>query len=214
MEPAVYLLVGFPATGKYTVAQALAEELRTRDTDAAVIDNHYVNNPIFGVLHTDGVTPLPAGIWPLVDQVRDAVLTAAERFSPPRRSFIFTNYITDEEAAEKPVVGAYLDRLRSLAAPRGGRFHVVRLTCAVDELCRRITSPERQQRLKATSPEWVREETQTRTLFSPAMSNVLTLDVTAVQPAEAARRIADHRWEPLSGTSSTPSPRSRAGGEA
>ena len=195
MEPGIYLLVGYPGTGKYTVAQALAAELRARGADAVVIDNHYVNNPVFGVLHTDGVTPLPAGIWPLVAQVRDAVLTAAEQYAPPARSFVFTNYIRQDEADEDPAVSDYLLRLQRLAGPRGGRFRVVRLTCAVDELCRRITGPDRQQRLKAISAEWVREETRTWALFAPADDH-LELDITDVPPAEAARRIADHGWRP------------------
>lgn len=191
MEPGIYLLVGFPGTGKYTVAQALARELGARGADVVVIDNHYVNNPVFGVLNLDGVTALPAGVWPLVEQVRNAVLTAAQEFAPPSRSFVFTNYITDDEARDAAVL-AYLERLRALAAPRGGPLHVVRLTCDVDELCRRITSPERRDRLKATSAEWVRSEVEAGTLFQPEQADVLTLDITALPPAEAAKQIADH----------------------
>ena len=197
MKPAVYLLVGFPGTGKYTVAKALAAELTARGQDVRVVDNHYVNNPVFGVIPIDGATTLPAGIWPLVGQVRDAVLTAVEEYSPPSWSFIFTNYITAEEAVEDDVVACYLDRLGVLAERRGAALNVVRLTCQVDELCRRITSPERRQRLKATSPEWARDVVEKYALFEPAAGNVLTLDVTALAPADAARTITDHVWAPV-----------------
>ena len=69
LENAIIYLVGPPGVGKLTVGQALAQA-----TGCKVIHNHYWLNPIFGLIHQDGVTPLPKGIWQLVEQVRGAVL--------------------------------------------------------------------------------------------------------------------------------------------
>ena len=49
----VVYLVGFAGTGKLTIATELALRI-----DARVVDNQWVNNPIFGLVQTDGVTPL------------------------------------------------------------------------------------------------------------------------------------------------------------
>lgn len=194
MESAVYLLIGFPGAGKYTVARALAEHVNSHGGQARVVDNHYVNNPVFGVLSLDGETALPAAVWPLVEQVRDAVLTAIEQFSPPSWSFVFTNYITAEEAASTQLVADYLERLQQVALARGTSLRVVRLTCELEELTRRVANEERRQRLKTTSARWVREAVATCSLFDPKTENVLTLDISSLPPAQAARQIATHGW--------------------
>ena len=192
MQPAVFLLLGYPGTGKYTVAQALAAHIAERGSTAKVIDNHYINNPIFGVVKTDGRTPLPDAVWDLVAQVRRAVITAIEDHSPRDWSFIFTNYIHTEEFTEDPGVAAYLQRLERLANARGGELNVVSLTCAVDELCRRIVRADRAERLKTISPEWLRDEVARHALAAPDTSNSLTLDITAMPPAKAAQQILAH----------------------
>jgi adenylylsulfate kinase-like enzyme len=195
MQPAVFLLLGFPGTGKYTVAQALASTLAAGGSTAKVVDNHYVNNPIFGVLHTDAETPLPEGIWALVGQVRDAVLTAIEEHAPHSWSFIFTNFITADEVTEGSTAGRYLERLERLARSRQTHLNTVVLTCDVDELCRRIALPDRRKLLKATSATWARETTSTHTLYEPADGRTLSLDVTHLPPSQATQRILEHPWD-------------------
>jgi predicted kinase len=51
-------LVGFSGTGKLTVARELALPLEAR-----VVDNHWINNPIFGLIDNDRVTSFPTGVW-------------------------------------------------------------------------------------------------------------------------------------------------------
>jgi type II secretory pathway predicted ATPase ExeA len=201
MRSAVYLLVGFPGAGKYTVARALEQELARRGIDVMVIDNHYVNNPVFGVLQLDGETPLPAGVWPLIAQVRDAILTAVEEYAPRERSFIFTNYITAEEAFAEPQVGEYIARLTRLAVRRGTRLRIVRLTCAVEELARRVESPDRRERLKTTSAVCLREAFASFSLWQPNAEDVLTIDNTDVSPSRTAQLIAQHAWSSVGHTS-------------
>lgn len=192
VEPAIFLLLGYPGTGKYTVAQDLAGQLTEAGCPTKVIDNHYVNNPIFGVLNTDGHTPLPDAVWTLVAQVRHAVLTAIEDHSPVGWSFIFTNYIHAQEFAEEPAVAAYLQRLEQLARRRRTRLNVVSLTCETEELCQRVVCSDRAQRLKTISPTWLRAEIEHHPLYAPTASNALTLDITHLPPADAAQRILAH----------------------
>ena len=206
MDSSLYLLVGFPGTGKYTVAKALAAELTARGSVTRVVDNHYINNPIFGVIHTDGETTLPDKIWSLVSEVRSAVLSAIEEHSPKTWSFIFTNFITAEEAKEKDVE-RYLDRLAQIAEAREARLIVVTLTCETDELCQRIIRADRRERLKATSAAWVREQATKHTLYAPASGNAMTLDITHLPAYQAALRILEYQW-----AGRTPPPRSLASG--
>ena len=113
----VYLITGFPGVGKYPVAQALVQQLAIRGQDARLVDNHYVTNPVFGVIATDGETTLPPGVWDLVGQVREAVLAAIESFGPAEAIYVFTNYVREAEDAKAT---PYAQRLRELAEDRGG----------------------------------------------------------------------------------------------
>lgn len=186
--PSIHLLVGFPGTGKYTVAKELVRALEERGETPRLVDAHYVNNPVFGLVEQDGVRPLPKGIWPIVERVREALLDTIEQISPPQYSFVFTNFIT-QRGSELPHVIAYLDRLQAIAAARQSQLHVTRLTCDVDELCRRIVGPDRVARMKMTSAEGIREAVATETLYEPTGLPCLTLDVTHLPPDQAAAEI-------------------------
>ncbi|HUR47898.1 MAG TPA: hypothetical protein VMY88_00005, partial [Acidimicrobiales bacterium] len=86
--PTIYLLVGYPGTGKYTVA------------------------------------PL----------------------SPPGWSFVFTNWIGENESGARD----YLERLRAIAGARASEFVIVRLVCETAELTTRVATPQRRERMKWT----------------------------------------------------------------
>ena len=71
LAPFVICLVGFPGAGKLTIAQNLA-----RSINATVVDNHWINDPMLRLVARDNLTPAPDAVWPLVAQVRRAVLEA------------------------------------------------------------------------------------------------------------------------------------------
>ena len=73
-------LVGLSGAGKLTVARRLALLLNAR-----VVDNHWINNPIFDLLDNDRVTPFPTGVWDQVAKVRQAVLDTIATLSAPTR---------------------------------------------------------------------------------------------------------------------------------
>ena len=54
MDNIFLYLLGFAGTGKLTIARAFA-----RSVGAKVVDNHWINNAIFGLIDPDGVSPLP-----------------------------------------------------------------------------------------------------------------------------------------------------------
>jgi hypothetical protein len=119
----VIYLVGFASTGKLTIARELASLLK-----AKIADNHWVNNPIFGLLETDGKTKLPEAVWNLVDAVHDTIAT----LSPREWNFIFTHAGCEDEPGDHEIFASILnvaERRRALRIP-------VRLTCAEEELKR------------------------------------------------------------------------------
>jgi tRNA uridine 5-carbamoylmethylation protein Kti12 len=182
-EPAVVLLYGYPAAGKFTIAQALAARMESEGATVRVIDNHYVNNVIFGVLDVDGIKPITRDVWRKVLEVRNAVFDTIRDLSPPHFSFVVTNYLAQNH--DEPLV----DELRALAELRQSRFVVARLECDVDELCRRAPSPERSARMKWRDVEALRALCAATELIAPVPGE-LVFDTTATPPQDVAAAIA------------------------
>jgi hypothetical protein len=186
-RPALFLLIGFAGTGKLTVARVLRDRLTRGGGQARLVDNHYVNNPIFHLLDVAGVKPLPAGAWDRVGEVRDAVLRTIEDLSPKSWSFIFTNDLID-----RPEERAYVHRLAQLADRRRSIFVPVRLLCDVEELCARVVSPERRGLMKAVDAEWIRQRALTEEVLDPGLAATITLDTTSMRPDETVDLILAH----------------------
>ena len=180
----IYLLLGYPGTGKYTVAKAMAAGLEQLGRTTRVVDNHYVNNPVFGLVEQDGVGHLPEGLWDRVGEVRNALLATIESLSPANWTFIFTNWIAETEAEG----ASYIDRLKAIARTRGSDFECVRLTCDPEELRRRVVAPDRRERMKWTDSEGVLRLTETHPLLDPGPP-AFTIDNTELEPAECAAEI-------------------------
>lgn len=184
LENTLFYLVGFAGVGKYTVAQALSDL-----TGARIVDNHYINNPIFGLIEQDGVTPLPEAVWRRTMSVRDGVFETVATLSPRTWNFIFTQVLVEEDS---PLAMATYYLLLDVAERRGGTFVPVRLVCSTDELCRRVVAPERRGRMKSVDATEARRHNETLTVFRPEHPNTLTLDTTSLSPAAAAERVLEH----------------------
>lgn len=177
---AIVYLIGFPAAGKLTVARALVELSADR---FILVDNHHVNNTIFAVIRTDGVSMLPPEVWPLVEEVRNTVLRAIETVASPELSYVFTNVLVAGSASDE----ALLSQLREIATRRGSLFVPVRLHCDVEELARRIGSDDRRARMKWIDPEGLRAWLPGQRLLDAP--DAFDLDVTSMTPEEAADAI-------------------------
>lgn len=188
LPPTVFYLIGLPGVGKFTVAKAMARLAAEAGQQLVVVDNHYVNNPIFGVIDTDGSKPLAQAVWDRVAEVGEAIFTTIETLSPQEWSFVFTNYLAQGEPGD----WRWFQRVRRLAKVRSSQFVPVRLLCDTDELCRRVTSLERRERLKLVDPAVVRELARTKPPLMPDDQDVLTVDVTGTGPDETAQAILKH----------------------
>ena len=58
MQNTIIYLIGFAGTGKYTIAKEIC-----RLTNARLVDNHLINNPVFSLIRADGKTLLPESVW-------------------------------------------------------------------------------------------------------------------------------------------------------
>jgi hypothetical protein len=173
----IVYLVGFAGTGKLAVARELAPLI-----DATIVDNHWINNPIFGLLRSDGMTKFPDAVWTAVAKVRDAVLETIATLSPRDASFIFTHDGRDDEPEDRAIYDAF----RTTAECRNALFIPIRLICETDELARRIVMPGRKERHKSINPQSAREVSRTQKVLDPQHANGLTLDVTNLPPRQAA----------------------------
>ena len=180
MRPVIFHLIGTPAVGKYTIGKLLAEL-----TGARFIDNHSIANVIFNAIAPDGVTPLPAAIWPRVSQVRAAVLDTIRNVAPPELSYVFTNYIQGGSATEM----AAFQEMVSLAESRRSLFVPVLLRCQTDELMQRAANDSRIERMKLIDPILIARMNDEIPLFETDHPNTLVLDTTVRPPAESAQTI-------------------------
>jgi hypothetical protein len=176
-------LVGFAGTGKLTIARAFA-----RLVGAKVVDNHWINNPIFGLIDSDGVTPLPDEVWAQVAKVREAVLETIAMLAKPETNFVLTH----EGVEGDPIDQAVFESIRSAAARRGARFVAVRLLCEEGELVRRIQSPERAGLLKCVDPADAINKSRHHVVLDPRLPATLTLDVTTRTAEGSAAAILAH----------------------
>ncbi len=183
--PTLFHLIGYPGTGKYTIAQAMRNRLEAAGTRGRVVDNHYVNNVVFGLLEPGAGVPEEA--WARCGEVWNAVLETVETLSPPGWWFIVTNFLVEEKDDQE-----WMDRVAAVAERRGSEYVPIQLICAREELLRRVAEPTRRDRRKITDPATLARLLDTTRLVMPAGPRALTLDVTQLSADAAAARIIAH----------------------
>lgn len=183
MKNTIIYLLGFPGTGKYTIAKEICKQANVK-----IVDNHLINNPIFSLIEKDGITPLPEKIWDIIGRVWDAVLETIVTLSPTDYNFVLTNALIDEGKNDR----AWFERVKEGAKQRNATFVPVRLHISVEENKRRIVMPDRAERMKDINPENPKRNAENNTVLRTDHPNLLSLDVTDILPDDAAKLILDH----------------------
>ena len=175
-------LTGFPGVGKLTTALAIKAETERAGGRVLVVDNHWINNPILGLIDQDGVTPLPDGVWEQVGVVAGAVFNTLEQHTPLSWNVILTAYLDGHTDT------GWLPAVERIATTRQATFLPVRLVCDVDENVRRITEQQRRDRMKSIDPD---EPRRLAALGAPydLGEGSLTIDTTRGSPEDTAKVI-------------------------
>lgn len=181
---AMIYLLGFPGTGKYTIAMEIVAQAGFR-----LVDNHLINNPVFSLIHADGKTKLPEVVWDYTDRIWEVVADTMINISPPHFSFVLTNVLFEDNPGDR----AHFHKVENVAKRRGACFVPVRLEISdVEEHGRRITAHDRAARFKETDGDRPRYYAESREVLRPDHPHVLTLDVTALSASNAAAEILRH----------------------
>jgi len=164
---------GPAAAGKLTVARELASL-----TGLPLFHNHLVVDAVAAVF--------PFGSAPFVRLREQFWLATFQAAAEDGRSLIFTFN------PEGTVAPGFPDRVLAAIAPFGGTMPMVSLTLPWEEQERRIDNASRGDFGKLRSLELLRKLRDNFAAAEAAMPPAdLTIDTMLVQPAEAARMIAD-----------------------
>lgn len=178
-------LIGYPGTGKYTIAKAMKEI----EPHFKLVDNHLINNPVFSIIEQDGKTPLPQQVWDNIGKIWDVITDTMVNLSSPDASFIMTNFLREGCADDGP----WFEEVRDMAEDkRGSLFIPVHLHCDPEENKKRIVRPDRAKRMKHTDPDAVDDWHENDAIITIDHPNFLKLDVNDLSPQDAAKAILSH----------------------
>ncbi len=164
---------GAPAVGKLTVARELAKL-----TGLPVFHNH---------LTVDLVSSLFAfGTPPFISLREEVWLAAFVEAARHELSLIFTFN------PERTVNEEFIQKTIEMVEAAGGRVVFVEVTCAREELERRMEEPARKEFGKLASLEQYRSLKSDGAFEFPKLPSDISIDTTNQSPAASAQLISDH----------------------
>jgi chloramphenicol 3-O-phosphotransferase len=188
VRPAVVHLIGYPAAGKLTVAQALVDAAAEQGRTFIRLDNHLTGDVILSVIDPT-LHPIPQTVWERVEDVREVMYGAIVDLSPPDWSFVVTNVVRD---GDDPIEIRTVTRVKQLADERGSRHLAVRVHCDRDVLLERVTAADRFTRHKWTDPAGVARYMDDNDIIDLSAYDTFDLDTTEATPEQSAEAILAH----------------------
>jgi len=176
-------LIGFPATGKYTIAK----EFVRLDANIKLVDNHLINNPVFSMIDLDGKTKIHSDVWGYIEKIWDIVGDVIVHHSHVNNSFIFTNVLIKGNKEDEK----QFQRIKSIVTERGGTFVPVILQCSQSELLNRVGNADRKVRHKMLDADGLLSYITDNELIEIEHENLLNLDTTTYSPEKIAQIILD-----------------------
>ena len=166
------LLYGAPASGKLTVARALAAR-----TGFRVVHNHLTTDLVSQVL--DRGAP---GFWDLVKELRLRVFATAAAHGIDVVST--TAYVPQERP--------WIAEIEAAVQSHGGQVRFVGLRPSVETLEQRVLSPSRVSHRKLQTVESLRAALREADYFSTINTDDLVIDNSVLSADETAERIVAH----------------------
>jgi broad-specificity NMP kinase len=168
-------IYGPPGVGKLTVAQELAKM-----TGYKLFHNHLTVDLVYAVFDfkTKPFIELREKIWMMVfEKAKEEAI----------KGLVFTF------APEDSVPDHFIADVIKLIEDDQNKIMFVELTCAPEELRKRIVNPSRSRYAKGMSSEHVEQYYQRDYLIPASVhERKLTIDTTKLSPGETAMRIAKH----------------------
>ncbi len=173
----IIVLNGYPGVGKLTIGRELAKLLGAR-----LVDIHTLYNLAFAL--TEFRTPEFRETVRRVEEIADELIAALPSDIP----VVFTTVLTGE--TEWAIEEWQRFEERSIQRPP---LVVVHIACYLEENIKRIQSPERKGKGKLQGAEVARRNhASSEPLIGGDLPNTLRLNVTKLNPEEAAEKIANH----------------------
>ena len=179
--PAVNQLLGYPGTGKLTIAKEIVRQLAERGEPCARLDNHATHNLVWQLIPEDRRFDPP--VLAKVFELRRVLIEAAAELTSDAHSIVFTNFLPPK--CEPTIV----DPHRDVAITLGKPLVAVELTLDRAEILRRVVNPDRVANMKLTSMESANRVMDAGQTLPTHWPELRTLAIDGLTAAEAAARI-------------------------
>ncbi|MDN5247761.1 MAG: hypothetical protein QWI36_01305 [Wolbachia endosymbiont of Tyrophagus putrescentiae] len=180
MNKNLIYLIGFPGSGKFTVAKELCKII-----DAVIVQNNMFNDIIFNIVNLKG-NNVPDNLWNSIFKVRENLLAILGKYHSKSKHYIFTNELIEGDCYDRKIYDSVVNLSNSMQV----KMLPVVLHCSdIGELMKRIQFEERRQYNKITNLYYAMERTREKKLFIPP--NALEIDNSNLSAEKVAKRIIE-----------------------
>lgn len=181
----VIILIGYPWSGKYTIAK----ELKTIFTNTHIVDNHKTNDVFFPFLDLSK-NLANHNVWKYIREVRACQNNFLIQELWKDENIIYTRFLFNIEKD----INEY-NRIVEVAKKRNSILIPIIIHCTKEEILNRISNEDRKQKLKITDPLLVENIiNQWGELLEPISHEFISIDVTCLTAQEAAQEL---QWKIL-----------------
>ncbi|WP_353279490.1 AAA family ATPase [Wolbachia endosymbiont (group B) of Xanthorhoe designata] len=175
----IIYLIGFPGSGKLTIAKELCNII-----DGVIVDNNLFNNIIFDMIDFRNAE-VTSEIWEKIFVIRENMLAILEKHHIESKHYIFTNELIKGDYYDQRVYKSVVN----LSKKMNVEILPVVLYCNSGELVKRVQSKGRERERKITDSDFAMRRIKEKKLFVPQGS--LKIDNSNLSAKEVAKKIVE-----------------------
>lgn len=172
----IIYLIGFPGSGKLTIAKELCNII-----DGVIVDNNLFNNIIFDMIDFRNAE-VTSEIWEEIFVIRENMLAILEKYHIESKHYIFTNELIKGDSYDQKVYNSVVN----LSKKMNVEILSMVLYCNSGELVKRVQLKEREQERKITDSDFAMRRIKGKKLFAPQGS--LGIDNSNLSAKEVAKK--------------------------